>query len=106
MAGLQNTTIRELYTLEETIAAELFDGAVYPWELLPKIGEFIVKLGNTLPEDKYEKRGENVWIAKSAKVFPSAYINGPAIIDEEAEVRRGKRRGSRQLHRAEKCHSL
>ena len=80
-------TIRELYTLEETIAAELFDGAVYPWELLPKIGEFIVKLGNTLPEDKYEKRGENVWIAKSAKVFPSAYINGPAIIDEEAEVR-------------------
>ena len=46
MAGLQNTTIRELYTLEETIAAELFDGAVYPWELLPKIGEFIVKLGN------------------------------------------------------------
>lgn len=87
MAGLQNTTIRELYTLEETIAAELFDGAIYPWELLPKIGEFIVKLGNTLPEDKYEKRGENVWIAKSAKVFPSAYINGPAIIDEEAEVR-------------------
>ncbi len=87
MAGLQNMTIRELYTLEETIAAELFDGAVYPWELLPKIGEFIVKLGNTLPEDKYEKRGENVWIAKSAKVFPSAYINGPAIIDEEAEVR-------------------
>lgn len=87
MAGLQNTTIRELYTLEETIAAELFDGAVYPWELLPKIGEFIVKLGNMLPEDKYEKRGENVWIAKSAKVFPSAYINGPAIIDEEAEVR-------------------
>ena len=87
MAGLQNTTIRELYTLEETIAAELFDGAVYPWELLPKIGEFIVKLGNTLPEDKYEKRGENVWIAKSAKVFPSAYINGPAIIDEETEVR-------------------
>lgn len=80
-------TIRELYTLEETIAAELFDGAIYPWELLPKIGEFIVKLGNTLPEDKYEKRGENVWIAKSAKVFPSAYINGPAIIDEEAEVR-------------------
>lgn len=80
-------TIRELYTLEETIAAELFDGAIYPWELLPKIGEFIVKLGNTLPEDMYEKRGENVWIAKSAKVFPSAYINGPAIIDEEAEVR-------------------
>ena len=44
-------------------------------------------MGNTLPEDKYEKKGENVWIARSAKVFPSAYINGPAIIDEDAEIR-------------------
>ncbi len=87
MAGLQDTTIVALYTLEETIAKDVFEGVTYPWEVLPKIGEFIVKLGNSLPEDKYEKRGENVWIAKSAKVFPSAYINGPAIIDEEAEVR-------------------
>ncbi len=87
MAGLQDTTIAALYTLEETIAKDVFEGVTYPWEVLPKIGEFIVKLGNSLPEDKYEKRGENVWIAKSAKVFPSAYINGPAIIDEEAEVR-------------------
>ena len=87
MAGLQDTTIAALYTLEETIAKDVFEGVTYPWEVLPKIGEFIVKLGNSLPEDKYEKKGENVWIAKSAKVFPSAYINGPAIIDEEAEVR-------------------
>lgn len=87
MAGLQDTTIAALYTLEETIAKDVFKGVTYPWEVLPKIGEFIVKLGNSLPEDKYEKKGENVWIAKSAKVFPSAYINGPAIIDEEAEVR-------------------
>lgn len=87
MAGLQDTTIAALYTLEETIAKDVFEGVTYPWEVLPKIGEFIVKLGNSLPEDKYEKRGENVWIAKSAKVFLSAYINGPAIIDEEAEVR-------------------
>ena len=79
--------IKNMYDLNETIAAEVFEGLTYPWEVLPKIGEFIVKLGETLPEDKYEKRGENVWIAKSAKVFPSAYINGPTIIDEEAEVR-------------------
>ncbi len=80
-------TVKELYTLDETIAKDIFDDVTYPWEVLPKIKDFIVKLGETLPADKYEKRGENVWIAKSAKVFDSAYINGPCIIDEEAEVR-------------------
>lgn len=84
---MTQATIKELYDLNETIAAKLFEGLTYPWEALPKIGEFIVKLGETLPTDKFEKRGENVWIAKSAKVFPSAYINGPAIIDEDAEIR-------------------
>ena len=79
--------ISNLYDLTQTIAAPLFEGATYPWELLPKISAFIIELGNRLPEDKYEKRGENVWIAKSATVFPTAYINGPCIIDEEAEVR-------------------
>ena len=44
-------------------------------------------LGETLPEEKYERREGNIWIARSAKVFPSAYIGGPAIIDEEAEIR-------------------
>lgn len=87
MAGLQDTAVAELYTLEETIAKDIFDGVTYPWEVLPKIGEFIVKLGNMLPPERYEKKGENVWIARSAKVFESACINGPAIIDEEAEVR-------------------
>ncbi len=87
MAGLQDTAIAELYTLEETIAKDIFDGVTYPWEVLPKIGDFIVKLGNTLSPERYEKRGENVWIARSAKVFESACIIGPAIIDEEAEVR-------------------
>lgn len=79
--------IKNLYNLEETIAKEVFSEVSYPWEVLPKISEFIVKLGNTLPEDRFEKKGDNIWIARSAKVFPSAYINGPAIIDEEAEVR-------------------
>ena len=87
MACLQDTEISALYTLEETIAKDIFDGAVYPWEVLKKISDFIVALGSTLPEDRYEKRGDNVWIAKSAKIYPSACINGSAIIDEEAEVR-------------------
>ena len=80
-------TIEALYTLEETIAKDLFQGAVYPWEVLPKIHDFILEVGKRLPEDEYEKVGEDVWIAKSAKVFPSAYIHGPAIIGKEAEVR-------------------
>ena len=84
---MKELTVRELYTLDETIAKDIFDGVTYPWEVLPKISDFIVKLGNTLSEDEYEKRGDNVWVAKSANVFPSAYINGPAIIGKNAEVR-------------------
>lgn len=84
---METAKISNMYTLEETIAAKLFEGAQYPWEVLPKISAFIVELGNSLDEDKYEKRGENVWIAKSAKVAPTAFIGGPAIIDEEAEIR-------------------
>ena len=79
--------IEDLYDLKETIAVDIFDGLKFPWEVLPKIKDFIIKLGETLPEDRYERKGENIWIAKSAKVFPSAYIAGPCIIDEEAEVR-------------------
>lgn len=79
--------IRNLFNLNETIAVRLFDGAEYPWEVLPKIGAFIVELGQTLSEEEYEKRGENVWIAKSATVAPTAYINGPAIIGKDAQLR-------------------
>ncbi len=87
MAGLQDTRVDVLYTLDETIAKDIFEGVTYPWEVLPKISAFIVALGNTLPEEIYEKKGENIWIARSAKVNPSACINGPVIIDEEAEIR-------------------
>lgn len=79
--------IDDLLDLSKTIAAPLFEGKTYPWEVLDDIKSFILELGSTLPEDEYEKRGENVWIAKDAKVFPSAYIGGPCIIDHGAEVR-------------------
>lgn len=84
---MEQLQIKNLYSLEETLAASLFDGAVYPWELLPKIGAYIIELGKTLSFDKYERRGENIWIAKSAIIAPTACINGPCIIDEEAEIR-------------------
>ncbi|QEY34875.1 UDP-N-acetylglucosamine pyrophosphorylase [Caproiciproducens galactitolivorans] len=80
-------TIASLFDLSHTAAAPLLEKLSYPWEALPKIGEFILQLGQTLSPEEYEKRGENVWIAKSAKVFASAFINGPAIIGPDTEVR-------------------
>lgn len=79
--------IKNLYSLSQTIASSIFEGATYPWEVLPKIKEFIVTLGNSLDSDIYEYKGENIWIAKSAKVAPTAYIAGPAIIGEDTEIR-------------------
>ena len=84
---MKEITVKEMYTLEETIAKDIFDGVTYPWEVLPKISEFILKLGETLPEEEYDKVGDDVWIARSANVFSSAYIKGPAIIGKNAEIR-------------------
>lgn len=84
---MKELTIEELYTLDETIARDIFEGVTYPWEVLPKIGSFILELGAKLSEDEYEKQGENVWIAKNATVAPTAYINGPAIIGKDAQIR-------------------
>lgn len=85
---MEQLKISELYSdLDQTMAKELLESRTYPWEVLPLISEFIVKLGSTLSEEEYEKRGENVWIAKSAKVAPTAFINGPAIIGKDTEVR-------------------
>ena len=78
---------QELLTLEETIAKDIFTGLTYPWEALPKINGFIRQLGATLSEEEYDKVGEDVWVAKSAKVAPSAYIAGPSIIGKDAEIR-------------------
>lgn len=84
---MRELTVNELYDLNETIAKDIFDNVTYPWEVLPKIGDFIVELGKTLSKEEYDQVEENVWIAKSANVFPSAYIHGPAIIGKDAEVR-------------------
>lgn len=85
---MEQLEIQELYSdLSKTMAGELLKSKTYPWEVLPEIGAFIVKLGNTLSEEEYEKRGEDVWVAKSASVAPTAYIHGPAIIGKEAEIR-------------------
>lgn len=84
---MKEITVAELYDLSHTLAAPLLESVTYPWEALPLISKFIVELGENLPEEEYERHGENVWIAKDAKVAPTAYINGPAIIGKGAEIR-------------------
>lgn len=84
---MEQFTIQELFTLDETIARNIFEGATYPWEVLSKINSFILELGETLSEEEYEKHDDNIWIARSATVAPSAYIAGPAIIGKNAEIR-------------------
>ncbi len=84
---MEQCKITNLYNLSETIAAALFQGLVYPWEALPEISKFICRLGETLDKNKFEQRDGQVWVAKTAKVAPTASINGPAIIEEGAEIR-------------------
>ncbi len=79
--------IEELLDLSHSIAAPLFAGKTYPWEVLDGIKDFILELGETLSPEEFDHPEEGVWIAKDAKVFPSAYIGAPCIIDHEAEVR-------------------
>lgn len=81
--------IKDLYSLDETLAKSLLESVEYPWEALPKIKEFILELGPTLSLDEYDYKGDNVWIAKSAKIYPNNYIAGPCIIGPETEVRPG-----------------
>lgn len=86
---MDNIKIKNLYNLKETMAAELFEGKEFPWEVLPEIGTFALKLGETLSDKDYDKVGDNIWIAKSAKIAPTASITGPAIIGKDTEVRPG-----------------
>lgn len=84
---MEECKIEKLYNLKETIAKTLLEKYEYPWEVLPKISEFIVELGKNLNKDLYEKRGEDIWVAKNANIAPTAYIKGPVIIGENAEIR-------------------
>ncbi|MBE5925089.1 MAG: UDP-N-acetylglucosamine pyrophosphorylase [Lachnospiraceae bacterium] len=85
----EQVTIKELYSVDETLAKPLLEKYTYPWDVLPHIGDFILELIKELPKDIYEERGENVWIARSAKIYPNNYIAGPCIIGERTEVRPG-----------------
>ncbi|MDD7738771.1 MAG: UDP-N-acetylglucosamine pyrophosphorylase [Fusicatenibacter sp.] len=84
---MKNVTIAELYNLDETIASKIFEGKTYPWEVLPLIRDFILELGPALDPEVYEKKGENIWIAKDAVIAPTASVNGPCIIGRGAEIR-------------------
>ncbi len=84
---MDSIKILDLFDLAETVAADLFKGLEYPWEALPRIHDFIIELGKKLPGEIYEERGENIWVARSASVAPTASLNGPLIIDEGAEIR-------------------
>ncbi|MBR5376498.1 MAG: UDP-N-acetylglucosamine pyrophosphorylase, partial [Lachnospiraceae bacterium] len=79
---------KNLYDLNETLAKDHLLQFDHPWEALAGIGELILKLGSTL-DDSYEKKGDDIWIAKSAKIHPNASITGPCIIGHETEVRPG-----------------
>ncbi len=84
---MDHITINDLYNLEETMAADYLKQFTYPWEALDGIKEYIKKLGSTLDPAVYENWGDDIWVAKNATVAPSASLNGPLIIDEEAEIR-------------------
>lgn len=79
--------INELLDLSQTIAADFFKDLTYPWEVFKNLDEKIIKLGNSLPDDKFDRIGENIWVAKSAKVTKTAFLGGPLIVDEGAEIR-------------------
>ena len=84
-------TIRtsELYDLSHTLAAPLLSKYEFPWEALPHIKEFVIELSKTLSPDEYDNPAENVWIAKSAKIAPSATVSAPCIIGKDTELRTG-----------------
>lgn len=83
----EHLMVRSLFDLHETIAADIFTDCIYPWEVLSKIKNEILKIGASLSSEEYNKIGEDIWIAKSAKVAPTASISGPTIICKDAEIR-------------------
>ena len=86
---IEQARTKELYTLEHTIAAALLEESAYPWEILPRIGDFIRELGKTLRPEEFDHPQEDVWIARDVRLYPNHYIAGPCISDREAEIRPG-----------------
>ena len=86
---MEDLQIRNLLNLNETISFKLFEKFVYPWEVLPHISDFVINLGNSLDETKFDKIGENIWVSKSAKISSNSSVNGPCIIESNSEVRFG-----------------
>ena len=89
MLSKRTCLISDLFDLNETIAKELFSGKAYPWEVLPLIKDFIKKIGPTLDESVFEKKGDDIWIAKDVKIAATATLNGPLVIDSGTEIRPG-----------------
>mgnify|MGYP002509885779 CR=1 FL=1 len=77
----------ELFSLEQSLFGHFLKECNYPWEILPRIGEYIIEIGEKLPGDKYDQIGDYIWVAKSAKIYDSAFITGPCIIGENTEIR-------------------
>ena len=86
---INEVTIREMYSLDNTMAKDLLEKYTYPWEVLPYIKDFIIELGKTLDLNEYNNPSENVWIHKSVKVYETATVIGPVIIGEKTEIRPG-----------------
>ena len=86
---MSDIKIKDLYSLDQTQAKDLLSECEYPWEALPKIKDFILEFAKTLSPDEYDYKGDNVWISKTAKIYPNNYIAGPCIIGPETEVRPG-----------------
>ena len=84
---LEEMKMKELFDMSHTIAERIFDNHVYPWEVLPEIGDFIRSLGPLLPENEYRKIGKDIWIHKTAKIAPTIMMTGPMIICAGANVR-------------------
>lgn len=79
----------ELLDLTHSLAGKYLMACEYPWQALDSISRWCLELGESLPEEEYEKRGEDIWIARDAVVYPTAWIHGPCIIGHRTEVRHG-----------------
>ena len=86
---MEKVKIIDLFDLSHTVAKDYFAGFEYPWEALSGIKDLILSIGKTLDPELYEKKGEDIWISKTAKIYPNNYIEGPCIIGHNTEVRPG-----------------